>query len=777
MGVQFSGVRAALYLVLGGTALSLVGCKSTVEEASRCVDYYGGPTRITVRSVDKLDLLLVIDNSRSMADKQQILGLAVADLINELVNPRCLASDGTPTPSQPTDPGESCPASTRRAFAPFVDVHIGVVSSSIGGHGADCCDASSVPSENDRAHLITRTSTDGASPDVEGWDGKKFLVWDPSTDSPTHAPQGETDRQALIGKLTSMVTGVDEAGCGFEAPLEAWYRFLVDPDPHQEIEIVDSKATLVGTDQTLLTQRAEFLRPNSLLAIIMLSDENDCSIRDGGHFYFAAQAYEPGTSNPYHLPKPRAACATDPTSHCCRSCAQTPGDGCSTDQDDCDGAVSALEDHINLRCFDQKRRFGIDFLWPIDRYVTGLTACQVADRHGNVVQNPLFTDLNPHDSISTVRNAGLVLLLGIVGVPWQDIARKNAQGQPDLLDGLDHFGRPFGGLQSGAEFAMNDVWDIILGDPASYIDPTDPLMIESIAPRSGTNPVTGDPLQPPGSSSVHPINGSEYTIAGNDDLQYACIFSLPQPRDCTDPNQIACDCADPNNDNPLCSSATPTLQERAKASPSIRQLSVLEGLGSRGTVASICPAQLTEPSLPSFGYRPAVTALLTPLTAALGEGCFPHSLTVNADGQVECSIVEARKTDVCACNPEGRRTMHPGDPAIAVIKKDPLHQTAGWNCFCEIEQTLGSDTDQDGVGDDLEACQYDPSHTPVNVSGQPVHGWCYLDATTVPPTGSPDLLASCPALYERTIRFVGDGVAASGATLYIFCDTNWGSCD
>ena len=28
----------------------------------------------------------------------------------------------------------------------------------------------------------------------------------------------------------------------------------------------------------------------------------------------------------------------------------------------------------NLRCFDQKRRFGIDFLYPVDRYVAGTTS-------------------------------------------------------------------------------------------------------------------------------------------------------------------------------------------------------------------------------------------------------------------------------------------------------------------------------------------------------------------------------------------------------------------
>ena len=36
-----------------------------------------------------------------------------------------------------------------------------------------------------------------------------------------------------------------------------------------------------------------------------------------------------------------------------------------------DGNVTTDDDDsINVRCFDQKRRFGIDFLWPLERYVT-----------------------------------------------------------------------------------------------------------------------------------------------------------------------------------------------------------------------------------------------------------------------------------------------------------------------------------------------------------------------------------------------------------------------
>jgi hypothetical protein len=741
-------------------------------------------------SVDKIDVLLVIDNSRSMADKQEILKLAVPDLVRQLVNPQCLLEDGTPAGQQPTDPLADCPVDgSAREFDPILNFHLGIVTSSLGGHGADACNAMNIPSENDKARLISRSGTGANDPVVEGWNGNSFLVWDPSAENPTHSPQGETDVDTLIANMATMVGGAGEIGCGYEGTLEAWYRFLVEPDPHQDVTIEGSSAVLGGTDSTLLAQRADFLRPDSLLAIIMLSDENDCSIRDGSSFYFAAQIHAPGTNEPFHLPRPRAACSEDVTStnfqECCKSCGQSAcaekdGDGncvreCDTSQDDCDsGPLDNFADNISLRCWDQRRRFGIDFLWPIERYVTGVTAQQVQDRHGNIVPNPLFSDLNPKDDNNALRDAGLVFVAGIVGVPWQDIARKNSSGQPDLLAGLNRAGEPIGGFQSADELDINGTWDVILGNPVAGIPPTDPLMLEGPEPRTGTNPVTGDPLQPPGSGPVNPINGSEYSIPNRGDLQYACIFPLvdvnlmPVSRDCTDPNETACDCSDPANDNPLCDPNLRTDQESAKAYPGIRELSLLKGVGQQGIVGSICPAQLIDLGPANFGYRPAINAIVERLKQAIDAQCLPRSLTPNEQGRVPCLIVEALTLgDPARCNATcsapGRKPIAQDHPAVEAAQTDPLAAAAGYNCFCEIPQT---------AGEDLVACQISLDDNPINQSGNPVHGWCYVDATTVPPTGNPEIVAACPDTEQRIIRFVGNGHSTAGATLFISCSAD-----
>jgi hypothetical protein len=98
------------------------------------------------------------------------------------------------------------------------------------------------------------------------------------------------------------------------------------------------------------------------------------------------------------------------------------------------------------------------------------------------------------------------------------------------------------------------------------------------------------------------------------DLQYACIFKLSAPRDCSDPKVVGCDCADPTNDSPLCEedpgTKQRTLQVSAKAYPGLRELALLKALGDQGVTASICPAQVESSTAGDFAYLPAVKALI-----------------------------------------------------------------------------------------------------------------------------------------------------------------------
>ena len=707
-------------------------------------------------AVDKVDLVLVVDNSRSMADKEQLLHLAVPDLMSSLVNPRCLDLEGhaLPPEQQPTNPLASCPGGSRRAFKPVLDMHVGVITSSLGDHGGDVCpDGMPGMDNNDQGHLITR-GVGGTT--VPTYQELGFLAWDPNQ---VMSPAGESDVQTLVADTTALVLGAGEVGCGMESQLESWYRFLVDPDPYQSVEPDQQglDAVLSGLDTALLAERKAFLRPDSLLLILMLTDENDCSIRDGGQYFFVAR------SNNYHLPAATAECAVDPNDPCCRSCGSAVPDGCAPNGPECEANLDGLADPINLRCFDQKRRFGIDFLQPIDRYVTGITSPQVPNRNGELAPNPVFSDLrDPGGAPVTVRDPSLVVLAGIVGVPWQDIARKGSGGTPDLVAGLDHAGYPSGGFQSAAELEASGTWDVILGEPAYYhtdpnAQPTDAHMLQSIDPRPG--------LPAPDSGYMtDPIGGHEYTATANrDDLQYACTFELDTPRDCA-AAASSCDCqAGASDTNPLCQApdgSYGTTQYRAKSYPGIRPLQVLRSLGTQGAVGSVCPAQQLDAQGRDYGYRPAVGAALERVTGALGNRCMKLETppAVGADGSIACRVIEARvSADACAC--DGARLAIDADlqPAVDAIVANGTPEP--WSCFCEIPQSTGPA---------LVACQYDASAAPT-VEDTPVSGWCYVDASSWPTVGNAELVSTCPAGLQRTVRFLGAAEPESGANVFLAC--------
>jgi hypothetical protein len=787
--------------------------------------------QLTQSSVDKIDLLLAIDNSRSMADKQKLLEAAVPDLITGLFNPPCIDMNNNPlTTGQPTSPygaNSTCPAGSKREFPPVLDIHVGIVTSSLGVSGANSC--ASAPNgdtctvapcsngcavgqtnytEDDQAHLISRQDpcTGGT---IATYQNSGFLAWDPAQ---TLTPPGDFDIPTFEMELTTLVTGLGQVGCGFESQNESWYRFLVDPSPYNTIMVANDtmgQPTVVtsGIDQILLQQRADFMRSSSLLAIIVLTDENDASMKEYGQYFYVGESLAPNSQSIFQLPRARAVCQTDPTSACCLSCGQTAPASCGTDPSCANPTYSATDDPINLREWDSKRRFGIEFYYQPDRYVDGLTQTTVADDQGNIVPNPIYTASATDPS---VRDPSLVFLAEIIGVPWQDIARQDANGTPDLISGVDPLDATVhGGFKSYEELITPDksgktFFDYDLGNyidystsPATinYGVPLNPLMVESVVPRVGTNietgqpfgttdPITGvaiapaPPMGTPGAASgvaqANSINGHEWLATA--DIQYACIFDLPvaDQRDCSTGAYPSCDCDVANNDDPLCAPNpndmnNNTLQVRAKAYPGLKDLAILQGMQGQGIVASICPQQVSDSTQPNFGYRPAVGAIIERLKKALGGQCLPRTLTPDSSGQVSCIILEAQVSADAAkcneCNTSAREQVPANNkPAIAAASY-PANPEGNpkWNCFCEIEQTIGTD---------LTACQTDTSNVVVNMTdGKNVNGWCYVDATIASPNmvEAAKITANCPETEKRLIRFVGAGNPVDGSTLFITC--------
>jgi hypothetical protein len=438
-------------------------------------------------------------------------------------------------------------------------------------------------------------------------------------------------------------------------------------------------------------------------------------------------------------------------------------------------AYTAADENTSIRGFgliSHKQRYGIEFLYQPSRYVGALTSSTVSDVDGKEVPNPIFSNLDPARYPGGSRDASLVYYAAIVGVPWQLIARQK-NGVPDLIGGVSAIDPSLvGGFKTSAELSLTDpqgntFWDDIAGDPESYVPPKSPFMVESTVPRTGTDPITGVAVAPP--STPHGagpqvggalINDHERDIARPpDDIEYACIFPIRTPIDCSNPETVSCDCprtAGTLTDNPLCDPANPTSQIKAKAYPGIKELAIAKGKGDQGIAASLCAKQIDDPTADDFGYRPAVKAILDRLHQTLGAQCLDRQLTPDPEGRVACVVLEARRTGgACTCDPGAVRLPVPeADQCfVQAALADPRAQTAKWDCFCEIAQA-------DGAA--LGACQdqIEPPDT---------SGFCYVDPAATPPVGNPALVKGCPSRARRIVRFVGAGAPVAGATVFIGC--------
>ncbi len=644
--------------VLGTAGIIVGGCLDR-DVVSRAPTVNTVVTRnITNNSIDKVDLLFMIDNSASMGDKQTLLALAVPNMINRLVTPNCVDGSGNTVPGAHANPdGSGCPANDKPEFPPVHDMHIGIVTSSLGSRGGNVC-PDNAPSpvnsalsahNNDNGELINRGGLPN-DPTVENVPGTpdapsplNFLSYFPSVTANQSAPKPPTPAvvqpATLISDFTTLIEGVHEHGCGFEAQNEAWYRFLVQPDPFATIgKDKNGLATLQGIDATILKQRANFLRPDSLLAVIVVTDENEeaadpLSIGRQG-FAFDTMPFPSGPTGA--APEGTIECknidinnpaTTGPNDPKCQSCAFIQGapnftTECPNDlPNGASGYLDPSHDAVNLRFFNQKQRFGLFAGYPTTRYVRGLQKASVPsvglsnhpgdtdhehDGNGNYIGdqdsqancvNPIYAQNLPTDPTADLcaltpgpRTPDLVYYAAIAGVPHQLLQQdptNPSSPQKDTLSAAD--------------------WTLIMGQDPEHYDfrGADFHMVESPAPRTTNgggwaNAATCSPqgtTRPPGlgGPGADPINGCEFntTFSGSpSDLQFACIFPLIDgssgtiqnyTKDCTQSKYSgACDCVSGSIDNAsqLCDPTTSTNQIFAKAYPSVREMIIAKAMSN-----------------------------------------------------------------------------------------------------------------------------------------------------------------------------------------------------
>ncbi len=198
---------------------------------------------------DPVDVLFVIDNSQSMEEEQESLAAEMPRLVEALVRPPDIDGDGVPD------------------WNPIANLHMGVVTTDLGAGGAPI--GSCERRRGDDA-VLRNVGNPRDFSCLRRF--PRFLTYAGSAD--------EEDR--FVDDLACIIA-VGDTGCGLEQPLEAALKALTPATSALRFE-----GDTVGHGDGI---NAGFLRDGSFLAIVIVSDEDDCSTHDTELFQPESERY------------------------------------------------------------------------------------------------------------------------------------------------------------------------------------------------------------------------------------------------------------------------------------------------------------------------------------------------------------------------------------------------------------------------------------------------------------------------------------------------------
>jgi hypothetical protein len=263
--------RSVVAMALLGLAALSSGCLDRELKALNPCLVSGVARKVAVTNVDFVDLLFVVDNSGSMRQEQGALRDQFPKLIETLTTGK---------------------KSNGETFPPVKDMHLGVVSTDMGLAGIP----NNFPGCNTQRHI---NGGDDGLLQHPGNTGPGCMATYPQWLS---FVQGK-DNPDAIARDFGCIANLGTSGCGFEQQLEAglkalWPKNYVDADgnvyPPEKNPILFLSTTpegRFGHGDVPATQGGNggFLRNDpikglSLIAIIIVSDEEDCSSKDTRHF-------------------------------------------------------------------------------------------------------------------------------------------------------------------------------------------------------------------------------------------------------------------------------------------------------------------------------------------------------------------------------------------------------------------------------------------------------------------------------------------------------------
>jgi hypothetical protein len=261
----------AVVTVLGCLALSSACLDRELKPLNPCL-VSSVSRKVSVNNIDKIDMLFMVDNSNSMSEEQAALKQQFPKLVQVLTTGMRMPNDPNPFPAAK-------------------DLHLGVVSSDMGAFGqvnVPGCDANG--GGDGRLQSLSRGAA-GCSASYPS-----FLKYVASAD-----PNGPTQIASDFGCIAELGTG----GCGFEQQLESPFKALwpsvysdaqgnVAPSPYNFLGAVRTgRGDLAAPEGALGFIRTDVSLGLSLIAIVLVTDEDDCSSSDTGLFHVATSQTDP----------------------------------------------------------------------------------------------------------------------------------------------------------------------------------------------------------------------------------------------------------------------------------------------------------------------------------------------------------------------------------------------------------------------------------------------------------------------------------------------------
>ncbi len=212
---------------------------------------------IRVEGIDSLDLLFMIDSSPTMVEEQAALREQIPRLVQILT-------------TGDLEAGTTRAGVGQQDFQPVASMHVGVITQDGGGLG-----------RSGPGICASMAGDDGLLSMPEATTRRTATAGCPASGLPLFLDfqRGVTDPATLAAQFACQ-TQLGTGGCGFEQPLEMVMKSLADPG-----YVPPTGPYLSGTPSHGGTgENAGFLRNDSVLAIVIVTDEDDGSVSNADIF-------------------------------------------------------------------------------------------------------------------------------------------------------------------------------------------------------------------------------------------------------------------------------------------------------------------------------------------------------------------------------------------------------------------------------------------------------------------------------------------------------------